>query len=622
MCGIIGALAVGDVNPKKEAIRQEAMIFLATELTQETEIRGKDATGMVSLFENGHYMGLKMGTSASNFIKRYGGKDTDYEGYLKMWRAANSHSKYPKNVKIHIAHCRKTSVGNCWDNVNNHPIVIDPIVGVHNGTLTNHDKIFKDLGVKRDGEVDSEAIMQLARYFTDEGRLPFTQDMLKEICSCLEGTFACLLFNANNPYQLATFRDGRPMEFAFIKPLNIVLIASEQKFIDAAINNYNKLSSLYKADKAWPVLNKENVEYKLLADESLALWDLTIPIDDKTNISDLYDFAILTKNNKKNYTSYSPNSTVNTANQTPQKNTANRTPQKNEDTNKTQTGSTDVTKSNSTNSVEVSAGNPDNKETKKLGLVWSKSLNSFKTVNGIEDTKKMGAVEVNVEEGKINQMLDGEYSDVTKTNSDDGPGEVALNEEDNENFDVVSDPEKVNEIAIKQIEKNKKVDVDMTVDIDALSEANAASKKIQKFESISDIAIGLEIVDEKTIKALPLHSLANRVKSFGYRMGFYDGYVARKKTEPKEIVKTDDKKKVRQDNIRILKRLVKMLSSIMNKTGLYNSLTFGDEIGTAMEEETELKMAAINRLLKPGDIRNDKTLCKIVSEIEKRENRG
>ncbi len=614
MCGIIGALAVGDVSPKKEAIRQEAMMFLATELTQETEIRGKDATGMASLFENGHYIGLKMGTSASNFIKRYGGKDTDYEGYLKMWRAANSHSKYPKSVKIHIAHCRKTSVGNCWDNVNNHPIVIDPIVGVHNGTLTNHDKIFKNLGVKRDGEVDSEAIMQLVKYFTDEGKLPFTQDMLKEVCSCLEGTFACLIFNANNPYQLATFRAGRPMEFTLLKPLNIVLIASEQKFIDTTINNYNKFISLYKADKAWPVLNGEDVESKLLADESLALWDLTIPVDDKTNISDLYDFAVLKKVDKKNYTTYSPNSNANTANQTPPKN---------ENSDKTQTGTTNNSNPNGTNSVEVSANNPSSKETKKLGLVWSKSLNSFKTVHGIEETKKMGAVEVDVEEGKINHMFDEESNDITKTNSDDGPEGVDLNEEDNESFDVVTDPEKVNEIAIKQIEKNKKVDVDMTVDIDALSEANAASKKIQKFESISDIAIGLEIVDEKTIKALPLHGLANRVKSFGYRTGFYDGYVARKKVELKEIASIDDKKeKSRQHSIRILKRLIKMFSGIMNKTGLYNSLTFGDEIGTAMEEETELKMATINKLLKPGDIRNDKTLCKVVSEIEKRESRG
>lgn len=35
------------------------------------------------------------------------------------------------------------------DNVNNHPIKVNEIIGVHNGTLENHNKIFTNLGCKR-----------------------------------------------------------------------------------------------------------------------------------------------------------------------------------------------------------------------------------------------------------------------------------------------------------------------------------------------------------------------------------------------------------------------------------------------------------------------------------------
>ena len=86
MCGIVGTLAYGDFEDKKmEKIRQEAMIFLSTELLQLTQPRGKDATGIATLFENCDYMGLKMGVAALDFISRFGEKETDFEGFIKIF---------------------------------------------------------------------------------------------------------------------------------------------------------------------------------------------------------------------------------------------------------------------------------------------------------------------------------------------------------------------------------------------------------------------------------------------------------------------------------------------------------------------------------------------------------
>ena len=151
MCGIIGAMSFGEVeDAKMERLRQESMIFLATELLQLTQSRGKDATGVTTLFSDGNFTGFKMGIPSPDFIARFGETDTDYDGFLKVWR--ENWQKRKKAAKTFIGHCRKTSIGEADDNNNNHPIKVGDIVGIHNGTLTNYEKIFKKLRCPRDGE--------------------------------------------------------------------------------------------------------------------------------------------------------------------------------------------------------------------------------------------------------------------------------------------------------------------------------------------------------------------------------------------------------------------------------------------------------------------------------------
>ena len=156
MCGLVGALAYGEFEDKKmEKVRQESMIFLVTELLQLTQKRGEDATGITTMFADGDYTGLKMGISAIEFVSRFGEEHTDYEGFLNIWRR----KKAP--AKMVIGHCRKPSTtikgAGTENNHNNHPIRVGDTLGVHNGTLTNHEQIFEKLGCGRDGKVDSES---------------------------------------------------------------------------------------------------------------------------------------------------------------------------------------------------------------------------------------------------------------------------------------------------------------------------------------------------------------------------------------------------------------------------------------------------------------------------------
>ena len=103
MCGIVGLFPYQDLGKKAEKVRQESMIFLATELLQLTQPRGKEATGIFALYDNCNYTGLKMGVSATEFINRFDDTKDSYKGFVNTWR---------ENVaKIVIGHCRKPSTG-------------------------------------------------------------------------------------------------------------------------------------------------------------------------------------------------------------------------------------------------------------------------------------------------------------------------------------------------------------------------------------------------------------------------------------------------------------------------------------------------------------------------------
>jgi len=273
MCGLFGIMSYGIENDYKQA-QETAIRIIGTEMLQLLEDRGEDATGVAALFEDCNYMGLKMGIAATEFLSRFGNKKEDYEGWLDIMKKKES------PTRMFIGHCRKSSVGNSFDNVNNHPLYINNrIIGVHNGTLTNQDAIFYNLKCKRDGTVDSEAIFRLLYYFLNEGKDPFTEEAIQETCKRIHGTYAVIALNTINPNQVAVFRDGRPLAFALIKKLNVLLIASEEKYIKHAIFKYNKLSTLYKLGDNFIRLTKKDVSFDTLNDDSMAIFDNRVEID-------------------------------------------------------------------------------------------------------------------------------------------------------------------------------------------------------------------------------------------------------------------------------------------------------------------------------------------------------
>lgn len=295
MCGIVVGLCFGNLSEEEEKLRQVILRYLTNELLLVTEDRGKDATGAAVLFDDHKFFGIKRGQKVSDFMSKFGESPEYYGSFIKVW---NSH---PANTKVYLGHCRAGTIGDKEDNENNHPIKIGNLVGIHNGKINNHYEIFKNLGCDRDGKVDSEAIFRLFEYYTNKGKEPFTMDMIQSVADRLDGQYAISLFNADNTEQVPIMRDGRPVELILIKSLGILLAVSELKFWNEVHFRYERLVYYHKDihdQRLRSLLAKDNVEKKMLPDDSAAIFDLAIEVDSKTTIDDLGEHKKITRTNK------------------------------------------------------------------------------------------------------------------------------------------------------------------------------------------------------------------------------------------------------------------------------------------------------------------------------------
>jgi len=103
------------------------------------------------------------GNHASGFAFRWIDSDTDIV-YKKAEssKVAVKNRVFSKKVGGNLAyallHTRFTTQGSTANNGNNHPVVGHDIILTHNGVIRNDDLIFKELGVKRLHQVDTECI--------------------------------------------------------------------------------------------------------------------------------------------------------------------------------------------------------------------------------------------------------------------------------------------------------------------------------------------------------------------------------------------------------------------------------------------------------------------------------
>lgn len=227
MCSIYGmAFLRGHALEDRD---KEAIIYCLRQIMSSAQKAGRRATGVAVVREHDISV-FKKPENASLFI--------DETAFLDMLSKNIVFSGAPGNKFMGnrtlsiIGHCRFPTKGLESNNKNNHPIIADHIVGVHNGQINNDDTLF---GVwrgvfKRAAEVDSEIIFRLLAHFT---RSPGSsiETALKKTCSLMTGGYACAAVNAKRPYDLYIFRNTNPVRVFYWEKSKVLMFATRASYL-------------------------------------------------------------------------------------------------------------------------------------------------------------------------------------------------------------------------------------------------------------------------------------------------------------------------------------------------------------------------------------------------------
>jgi len=147
----------------------------------------------------------------------------------------NASSPSPSTLSI-LGHCRAQTQGTYMNNDNNHPIVADKVVGVHNGMISNDYNLFQIFPeMNRKAEVDSEVIFRLMSLCIDKGKS--IQEAVQIAAKQLTGWFACAAVSKTNPYTMWLFRDRTPIVVHHYKQVGLIAFATAKNMIDDAFKH-------------------------------------------------------------------------------------------------------------------------------------------------------------------------------------------------------------------------------------------------------------------------------------------------------------------------------------------------------------------------------------------------
>ncbi len=217
MCGLVGVL----LEPKaRSAESWHEILDVTTRNLLGNEERGRDASGIVVIHRDGRYELFKQPVDAASLARMDGFRDVL--------------ASVGDDVTCILGHTRRPTKGSRWRNVNNHPIVTDNVIGIHNGVIRNDDALFTTLELPRQGEVDSEVIFRLQEKVDPRQPLPGYCRAIQERANWLEGMFATLSVDLRNPAQLVALKHRRPLCLHYEASLQALFFSSRYIFLRLA----------------------------------------------------------------------------------------------------------------------------------------------------------------------------------------------------------------------------------------------------------------------------------------------------------------------------------------------------------------------------------------------------
>jgi len=223
MCGIFGMVHYGENLLVYYEIRQIRDTLKS--LLQLSEQRGTDASGLCVVTANmAHIFKDKKKGSELKDVKELDKVLLEIASNQKLYSA--------------FGHTRQKTKGTYLKNENNHPIIANKTIGVHNGIIFNDDILFTayDDEIEREGKVDSEIIFRLIDMHISNGKSIVSA--VKEASRELIGSYACAFIHLDRPTYLTLFV-GRFSDIVIqdFRKEKMMIFASTDAIINEAAKN-------------------------------------------------------------------------------------------------------------------------------------------------------------------------------------------------------------------------------------------------------------------------------------------------------------------------------------------------------------------------------------------------
>ncbi len=161
MCGIFGGI-VGHESAFRHASSGRRNLKALFRLSSS---RGKEAAGL-AFAKPEELVVYKSPVPATEFMHSPAFRDL-VDSTLNGGSTDNGDGN--RNELAFIGHSRLVTDGLRENNDNNQPVIVDGVVGIHNGIIVNHDKLWEKYELERRYEVDSEIIFALLDYWLGQG---------------------------------------------------------------------------------------------------------------------------------------------------------------------------------------------------------------------------------------------------------------------------------------------------------------------------------------------------------------------------------------------------------------------------------------------------------------------
>ncbi len=216
MCGIFGLVLSPGAGLPAGWIRRTVERLMAR-----SESRGKEASGLALALEDRVEI-LKAPIPARRLRRT--------RAWTDLWRGIAPALDRGTGL-IAIGHARLVTDGGEGRPENNHPVLKDGVVCIHNGIVVNADRLWRSRpGLERRWEVDTEVLASLVRSHLAEGRSP--PEALVRTYEAIEGTASiALLLEDREGLFLATNNGSL---YVAASP-GVLLFASERPILDAVL---------------------------------------------------------------------------------------------------------------------------------------------------------------------------------------------------------------------------------------------------------------------------------------------------------------------------------------------------------------------------------------------------